>query len=169
MVVFVYSYICACKWVKAFKDAHPPLPEMISKAHVWAVRTCESAASGWPTFKMTSVINDAFLLFSSLSLSLSLFVCRHRLLMVIMIECFLCVLMCVCLLSTSSTMKFCCKEDQEFMNGIPATVVKGRMATVWFGKDGKPDSTMHICDWTRKGRQENKDKSKCHSKLLDDC
>ncbi len=72
MVVFVYSYICACKWVKAFKDAHPPLPEMISKAHVWAVRTCESAASGWPTFKMTSVINDAFLLFSSLSLIICL-------------------------------------------------------------------------------------------------
>lgn len=133
---------------------------------LWAVRTCEFTTAGWPTFKMTSVINDAFLLFSSLSLSLLIFLQTQVSNGVL--NGFLCVLMCVCLLSTSSTMKFCCKEDQEFMNGIPATVVKGRMATVWFGKDGKPDSTMHNCDWTRKGRQENKDKSKCHSKLLDD-
>lgn len=52
------------------------------------------------------------------------------------------------------------------MNGIPATVVKGRMATAWFGKDGKPDSTMHNCDWTRKRRQENRRQVKVSLKTI---
>ncbi len=71
---FVYSYICACKWVKAFKDAHPPLPEMISKA------TCLSCQNMWiRCFRVTYFQNDQChkWCFSSIfiSLSLSLIIC----------------------------------------------------------------------------------------------
>ncbi len=47
------------------------------------------------------------------------------------------------------TMKLCCRGDQEYMKGIPATVDRGLMAMAWALNAGKPNSTVHICKRTR--------------------
>lgn len=54
------------------------------------------------------------------------------------------------LLYPSYTMKLCCRGDQEYMNGIPATVDSGLMAMAWALNPGKPNSTEHIWKKTQK-------------------
>lgn len=47
-------------------------------------------------------------------------------------------------------MKLCCRGDQEYMKGIPATVDSGLIAMAWALKPGNPNSTVHICKRNQK-------------------